>query len=450
VGIKVAREHKFSPSRILMPLAFSALLGGMTTEIGTPPNLIISSYRQDFGLEAFGFFDFTPVGLTITILGIGLMVLLGGKLIPKRKTIGVEKLFNIGEFLSEVQVVDSSKLAGKPLMDMNKVYKLEIDILSIIRNEQKIVAPGPDEILVPGDILIIKALSQDLADLIDKTRVLLRGTKKSLHVEESMIKSRDTALVEVVLRDDSPIIGRTALETKLRNRYSINLVAVSRKGVYSVDRLKSIRFRAGDILLIQAPSSILKDIYAKLGCLPLAERGVEIYPDRSKWKLYFTAGIFAFSVILTTIGLLPVQTAFAFSATTLVLARILTPREFYEAIEWPSIIMLASLIPTLMIGLLMVLTIVLANLISTSATAILMGPIALSIAMATGVSPDPYLMSVSVAASAAFLTPIGHQTNMLVMGPGGYKFTDYWHLGLPLTILLVAVGAPLILFVWPM
>lgn len=477
VGIKVAREHRFSPSRILMPLAFSALLGGMTTEIGTPPNLIISSYRQNYGLEAFGFFDFTPVGLTVTILGIGLMVLLGGRLIPKRKTIGVEKLFNIGEFLSEVQVVESSKLAGKPLMDMNRVFKLELDVLSIIRNEQKIIAPGPDEILVPGDILIIRALSQDLADLIDKTRVLLRGTKKSLHVEESMIKSRDTALVEVVLRDDSPILGRTALETKLRNRYSINLVAVSRKGVYSVDRLKSIRFRTGDILLIQAPNSILADIYSKLGCLPLAERGVEIYPDRTTWKLYFTAGIFALSVVLTTTGLLPVQTSFAFAATVLVLFRILTPREFYEAIEWPSIIMLGSLIPlglalqssggadtiasvlldasnmlspTLMIGLLMILTIGLANLISTSATAILMGPIALSIAMTTGVSPDPYLMSVSVAASAAFLTPIGHQTNMLVMGPGGYKFTDYWHLGLPLTILLVTVGAPLILLVWPM
>lgn len=477
VAIKVAREHKFSPSRILMPLAFSALLGGMTTEIGTPPNLIISSYRQEHGLEAFGFFDFTPVGLTVTILGVGLMVLLGGRLIPKRKTIGVEKLFNIGEFLSEVQVVDSSKLAGKPMMDMNRIHKLDIDVLSIIRNDQKIVAPGPDEILVSGDILIIKALSQDLADLIDKTNVLLKGTKKTLQVEESMIKSRDTALVEVVLRDDSPIIGRTALETKLRNRYSINLVAVSRKGVYSVDRLKSIRFRTGDILLIQAPTSILKDIYSKLGCLPLAERGFEIYPDRTKWKLYFTAGIFALSVVLTTTGLLPVQTAFAFAATALVLFRILTPREFYDAIEWPSIIMLGSLIPlggalqssggadtianillrastiltpTLMIGLLMILTIALANLISTSATAILMGPIALSISMTTGVSPDPYLMSVSVAASAAFLTPIGHQTNMLVMGPGGYKFTDYWHLGLPLTILLVTVGAPLILLVWPM
>jgi di/tricarboxylate transporter len=477
VAIKVAREHKFSPSRILMPLAFSALLGGMTTEIGTPPNLIISSYRQEYGLESFGFFDFTPVGLTVTILGIVLMVLLGGRLIPKRKTIGVEKLFNIGEFLSEVQVVESSKIAGKPMMDVNRVYKLDIDILSIIRNEQKIIAPGPDEILVPGDILIIKALSQDLADLIDKTQVLLKGTNKSLQVEESMIKSRDTALIEVVLRDDSPILGRTAIETKLRNRYSINLVAVSRKGVYSVERLKSIRFRTGDILLIQAPTSILKDIYSKLGCLPLAERGVEIYPDRSKWKLYFTAGIFTISVILTTTGLLPVQTAFTFAATALVLSRILTPREFYDAIEWPSIIMLGSLIPlgsalqtsggadtianillgassmlspTLMIGLLMVLTIVLANLISTSATAILMGPIAISLAITSGVSPDPYLMSVSVAASAAFLTPIGHQTNMLVMGPGGYKFTDYWHLGLPLTILLVTVGAPLILIVWPM
>lgn len=477
VAIKVAREHRFSPSRILMPLAFSALLGGMTTEIGTPPNLIISSYRQEYGLESFGFFDFTPVGLTVTVLGIGLMVILGGKLIPKRKTIGVERLFDIGEFLSEVQVVESSKIAGQPMADINRVFKLDIDVLSILRNEKKIVAPGPDEILVPGDILIIKALSEDLADLIDKTQVLLRGTNKSLHVEESMIKSRDTALVEVVLRDDSPIIGRTALETKLRNRYSINLVAVSRKGVYSVDRLKSMRFRQGDILLIQAPTSILKDIYQKLGCLPLAERGVEIYPDRAKWKLAFTAGIFIFSVVLTTTGLLPVQTSFSFAATALVLFRILTPREFYDAIEWPSIIMLGSLIPlgsalqssggadtianillrastvlspTLMIGLLMILTLALANLISTSATAILMGPIALSIAITTGVSPDPYLMSVAVSASAAFLTPIGHQTNMLVMGPGGYKFTDYWYLGLPLTILLVVVGAPLILLVWPM
>ena len=306
---------------------------------------------------------------------------------------------------------------------------------------------------------------------------MLRGAKKNLVIEESLINSRNTALVEVVLRDDSPIVGRTALETKLRNRYNINLVAVSRKGVYSVERLKTIRFKAGDILLIQAPTTILRDIYTKLGCLPLAERGVEINPDRAKWKMYFTAGIFGFSIVLATTGIFPVQVAFSFAATSLVLAGILTTREFYDAIEWPSIIMLGSLIPlgsalqssggadtiaggllvassylspTLMIGLLMMLTIALANLISTSATAVLMGPIALSIAVATGNSPDPYLMAVSVSASAAFMTPIGHQTNMLVMGPGGYKFTDYWRLGLPLTILLLVVGAPLVLIVWPL
>lgn len=477
VAIKVSREHKFSPSRILMPLAFSALLGGMTTEIGTPPNLIISSYRQSYGLEPFGFFDFAPVGLTVTIFGIGLMVLFGNKLIPKRKTIGVDKLFNIEDYLSEVQITETSKLSGRPLLDIFNVYKLEFDVLSIIRNDLKIIAPKSTEVLVPGDILIIKAMSQDLADLLDKTGVILRGTSKKIPVEESMINSRDTALVEVVLREDSPIIGRTALETKLRNRYSINLVAMSRRGVYTVDRLKSIRFEPGDILLIQAPTAILKDVYSKIGCLPLAERGVDIYPDRSNWKMYFTMGIFAISVAITTMGILPVQISFTLAATLLVLFKILTPREFYDAIEWPSIIMLGSLIPlggalqssggadtianvllqassvltpTLMIGLLMILTIILANLISTSATAVLMGPIALSLALTTGNSPDPYLMSVSVAASAAFMTPIGHQTNMLVMGPGGYKFTDYWHLGLPLTILLVIVGAPLILFVWPL
>lgn len=477
VAIKVSREHKFSPSRILMPLAFSALLGGMITEIGTPPNLIVSSYRRSYGLESFRFFDFAPVGFTVTVLGIILMVLLAGRLLPKRKTEGVEELFNIGDYLSEVQITGDSKITGKPLIDINKTFKLEIDVLSIIRSDQKLTAPSPSEILVEGDILIIKAIPQSLADLIDKTGVVLRGAKKNLVIEESLIKSRNTALVEVVLRDDSPIVGRTALETKLRNRYNINLVAVSRKGVYSVERLKTIRFKAGDILLIQAPTTILRDIYTKLGCLPLAERGVEINPDRAKWKMYFTAGIFGFSIVLATTGIFPVQVAFSFAATSLVLAGILTTREFYDAIEWPSIIMLGSLIPlgsalqssggadtiaggllvassylspTLMIGLLMMLTIALANLISTSATAVLMGPIALSIAVATGNSPDPYLMAVSVSASAAFMTPIGHQTNMLVMGPGGYKFTDYWRLGLPLTILLLVVGAPLVLIVWPL
>ena len=241
--------------------------------------------------------------------------------------------------------------------------------------------------------------------------------------------------------------------------------------------MKSLRFKAGDVLLIHAPTAVLKDIYNKMGCLPLAERGVEIVTDRAIWKMYFTIGVFLMSIILTTLGVFPVQVSFSVAAITLVLSKIITPREFYDAIEWPSIIMLGSLIPLgialsqsggadtiasflfrvsgfippgFMVALMMVLTLGLANLISTSATAVLMGPIAISLSQVLGVSPDPYLMGVGIAASAAFLTPIGHQTNMLVMGPAGYKFTDYWKLGLPLSIILIVVATPLILFIWPL
>lgn len=477
VAIKISREKKFPPSQILMPLAFSALLGGMMTEIGTPPNLIVSSYRISTGAEGFSFFDFAPVGLTVSILGILFMATFGRKLIPNRESQGIEKSFNIGEYLSEVQVVKNSKLIGRTIIDINKVYNLEVEILSIIRSDQKIIAPSPLEVLSEDDILIIKTIPVGLADLIDKTGIKLKGARKHLELEESLIKSRDMDLVEVVLRDDSPLVGRTAFETKLRNRYSVNLVALSRKGVYSVERLKSLRFKAGDVLLIQAPTAVLKDIYNKMGCLPLAERGVEIVTDRAVWKMYFTIGVFLMSIILTTLGVFPVQVSFSLAAITLVLSKIITPREFYDAIEWPSIIMLGSLIPLgialsqsggadtiasflfrvsgfippgFMVALMMVLTLGLANLISTSATAVLMGPIAISLSQVLGVSPDPYLMGVGIAASAAFLTPIGHQTNMLVMGPAGYKFTDYWKLGLPLSIILIVVATPLILFIWPL
>jgi len=477
VALKISKDKKFPPSQILMPLAFSALLGGMMTEIGTPPNLIVSAYRASTGAEGFSFFDFTPIGLVVTIIGILYMATLGKKFIPKREARGSEKAFNIGDYLSEVQVVIGSKLVGKTIIDINKVYNLDVEILSIIRSDQKIIAPSPLEILVEDDILIIKTNPESLANLVDKTGIMLRGAKKHLVLEESLIKSRDTDLIEVVLRDDSPLVGRTAYETKLRNRYSVNLVAISRKGVYSVERLKTMRFNTGDVLLLQAPTAILKDIYNKMGCLPLAERGVEIVTDRSKWKMYYTLSVFIISIIMTTVGLFPVQVSFSFAATVLVLSKIITPREFYDAIEWPSIIMLGSLIPlgfalqssggadtialilhnassfvppNMMVTLVMILTMGLANLISTSATAVLMGPVAISLSTVLGVSPDPYLMGVGIAASAAFLTPIGHQTNMLVMGPAGYKFTDYWKLGLPLSIILVLVGSPIILAIWPL
>ncbi len=477
IAIRVAKDGKISPSKLLMPVAFASLLGGMMTAIGTPPNLILSNYRTQIGSHPFAFFDFLPVGITITGIGIILTAIFGWRLIPTRKSQDGEVLFNIEDYLSEVVVTENSNMVGKTLKDFYEIYKLEVNVLSIIRNRQKIVAPNADEQLLIGDVLLIKSVSSELTELVKRTGLLLKGAKLDYLESVPFLKSDNFALVEVVLREDSFLVGRTAFDTKLRNRFNVNLVAVSRKGISSFVRLKTFRFKAGDILLMQVPTSILQDTYSKLGCLPLAERGVGIDVNSSKEKVYMPLIIFIVSIIATTIGLVPVQIAFSFAAVLLVLLKIITPREFYDAIEWPTIIMLGSLLPLgdalrisggsesianvlmklsvflsppMMLVVLMILTMILTNLISTSASAVLMGPIALSLSQAMKVSADPFLMSISVAASSAFLTPIGHQSNMLVMGPGGYKFTDYWRLGLPISILILIVGTPVILFFWPL
>ncbi len=475
VALRIAKDGRTSPSKFLMPVAFASLLGGMVTVIGTPPNLIISNYRVQFSGQSFNFFDFSPVGITSVIMGIGFTVFLGIKLIPERKSLKEDELFNIGEYLSEVVVTETSKIAGKKIRDFYEIFKVEVEVLSINRNKYKIIIPKPNERLIPGDVLIIKTDSLELKELINRTGLALKGAKLDFLESLPNLKSDEFSLVEVVLRDDSLLIGRTAIEVKLRNRYNVNLVAVSRKGELSIGRLKRFRFKPGDILLLQAPISILQDIYNKLSCLPLAERSVKINIDKKGIRQFFPLSLFFIGIVLTTIGFVPVQIAFSAVAILLVTLKLITPREFYEAIEWPTILLLGTLLPlggalqksgaadtiaelltglsflfspTWMIVILMIITMIITNLISSTATAILMGPIALSLAASLGVSPDPFLMGVCIAASSAFLTPIGHQSNMLVMGPGGYKFTDYWKLGLPLCIIVIAFGIPLILLLW--
>lgn len=470
IAIGVAKESDTSPSRFLMPVAFSSLLGGMLTSIGTPPNLIISIYRTQEGFEPFGFFDFAPVGLSIIVAGILFISLFGWRLIPDRKSKDTKSMFKIEDYLSELVVTENSTVIGKTLKELSIEYGLEIEVLSIVRNKVKTVAPTANEQLLKGDVLIVKSPTQELVKVIEKTGVSLKGENKI------NIDSRNIDLVEVVLRSDSLLIGRTAFETKLRNRFSVNLVAVSRKGVSSFQRLKSFRFQAGDILLMQIPKDLLNETCSKLGCLPLAERELDMTVKSIGSKPKIAIGLFGSAIILTSLGFIPVQLAFSITAILLVVFKIITPREFYRSIEWSTIFMLASLLPLgdalqssgasdtiatglaqvsyllpawAMIVVIMVINMTLTNLIGNSASAVLMAPIALSLASSMSVSADPFLMAVAVASSSAFMTPIGHQSNMLVMGPGGYKFTDYWKLGLPLSILVITMGTPLILYFWP-
>ncbi|MDR7870484.1 MAG: SLC13 family permease [Tissierellaceae bacterium] len=475
VALRIAKDSKLSPSSFLMPCAFASLLGGMITLIGTPPNLIVSNYRYIALGTSFDFFDFAPTGIAMVFVGVALTMFLGPKLIPIRKSQNDEGLFNIGEYLSEVVITTNSKMVGKKIRDFYDIYKLEVEVLSIIRNKHNIIVPHANETLAPGDELIIMTDSLELTDLIKRTDASLKGAKLDYLESVPLLKSDEFALVEVVLREDSLLVGRTAIETKLRNRYNVNLVAVSRMGSLSVERLKSFRFKPGDILLLQAPVSILQDIYKKLNCLPLAERSVNINMGSKKIEQYMPLALFLIGIILTTAGIFPVQVSFSAVAIILVVFKFISPREFYDAIEWPTVLLLATLLPfgvafqksgasftiasilmklsnvlspSLMIVVLMIITMILTNLISNYATAVLMSPIAVSLASSMGVSPDPLLMGVCIACSSAFLTPIGHQSNMLVMGPGGYKYTDYFRLGLPLSILVITISTPLILLLW--
>lgn len=343
IALTISKDNEISPYQLLMPVAFASLLGGMITGIGTPPNLIVSTYRIQAGYEAFPFFSYAPVGVTLSILGILFTAFIGWRLIPKRDSKSIDDLFDIEGYLFELIVTDNYKLEGRTLRELYKEFKIEMNVLSIIRSDHKIIAPRASEQLLLGDIIIIKALSSDLSNLVKKTGLKLKTIKTDVLTSEPHLKADEVALVEVVLREDSILIGRTALETKLRNRYNVNLVAVSRKGVSHFERLKSFRFQRGDVLLIQVPASILQDTFSKLRCLPLAQRGVDINIEKPKKKQYITLVIFLISILSTTLGIVPVQIAFSSAALLLVLTKMLTPREFYEAIEWPTVIMLGSL-----------------------------------------------------------------------------------------------------------
>ena len=478
VAIKIGKDNNLSPSYLLMPIAYASLFGGMLTEIGTPPNLIISKYRDQYVSAPFNFLDFAPVGLVLTIFGILFVSLIGYKLIPNRRAkADPNMLFKVEDYLSELVIPEGNKLVGKSIRDLSSIQSFDVNILSIVRNKANIIAPHAHEILEAGDLLVVRIDPSELAKLIDKTGMMLKGAKLTSDESGKLLTASEHSLIEIVLRDDSPLIGNTAKSIRLRNDYNVNLVAISRHGVYLRGRLGEIHFRTGDILLMQVADQNIHTVLSSLKGLPLAGRGIVIGTPDQKRRRALGLGIFAFSILMTTFGVLPVQISFAMAAVLLVLTKIITLKEIYESIDWPVIVMLGAMLPlgeaiettgaadtianlilgmngmlspTMIVGLLMFVTMGLTNLINNAAAAVLMAPIGVSLAVGLGVSVDPMLMAVAVASSCAFMTPIGHQSNTLIMGPGGYRFGDYWKMGLPVTIMFLIIGTPLILLFWPL
>ena len=469
----LALQSGLPPAQILMPLSFGSILGGLTSLIGTPPNIIIGSYRADATGSAFGLFDFSPVGVPLAIVGVLYITFLGWRFIPKerRGQKPPQDLFEIANYVVEVKVPKGSKSVGKEVEELEKMSEGEVTAVSLIRRRKRLPGTPRHEMLEEGDILLMEADPGDLNKLMKAAGLELAGKKAD---GEEAPRPDEMALIEAVIPSGARIEGRTCGSLRLRSRYNANLLAISREGRPIKTRLRKVKLRAGDVLLLQGESETLADTVASLDVLPLAERGLQLGKRR---ETLLPVAIFLGAIGVTAAGVLPVEIAFGAAVAALVVFNVLTPRQVYETIDWPVIILLASMIPVgqalqatggtewiagviarlgtavhpiAVLAAIMIITMTLSDLMNNAATAVIMAPIAASLATALDVNSDPFLMATAIGASCAFLTPIGHQNNVLVMGPGGYHFGDYWRMGLPLEILIVVISLPLLVTVWPL
>jgi len=496
VAIWMSRQSGRSPSYLLMPLAFGSLLGGTLTLIGTPPNLIIAGYRAEAGEAPFGMFAFLPVGAAVTVAGVLFIALLGWRLVPRRQEQeGNGDLFEISAYLTEVRVPESCKYAGRTLHALINAVKDEADVqvIALVRGDERQRMPSTYEVLREGDILLVEADSDSLKALLDVTGVELaanvdeqedkaqneqEAAEQAVEDEktEKNHKSRhsELTLAEAIISPGSILEGTTASGLDLRERHGVNVLAVARQGQRLRQRLGKIRFATGDILLLQAREDALQSSLNSLGCLPLASRGLSITTPRN---VLLASAIFAITLATIAFGLVPAATALVTGALVMILVGLIPIGRIYESIDMPVIVLVAAMLPVgealetsggsqliaeallelgqslpaaATLALLMVAVMLISNVVNNAAAAVLAAPVAISLARGMDVSVDPFLMAVAIGASCAFLTPIGHQSNTLVMAPGGYRFGDYWRLGLPLSILVVLCAVPAILWIWPL
>ncbi|MGP1396548.1 MAG: SLC13 family permease [Inquilinaceae bacterium] len=484
-ALRSAAKAERSPSLILMPLSFGAILGGLVTLIGTPPNIIVAAYRGEVTGTPFGMFDFSPVGGAVALAGVAFVSLVGWRLIPKARRVKPAEaaLFDIDAYVGEAKVPADTVGVGKTLSELDDLAaEHEALILGLVRGERQLNIARRDEIVRADDVVIIEAGPEAMAAAMAALglRPADAGSDSTITgtadggKRRSALKTGDVILAEAVVPPRSRLIGQVRGTLHLRRRFGVNILAVSRQGQAFRGRLKTFRFAAGDVLLLQGEAERVPEAITAIGCLPLAERGLQVgKPHMAGLSL----GVLAVAVAAASFGLLSLPVALATAVLAMVLTGIVAPREIYDSIDWPVVILLGAMIPVgralsdtgtttvlaqalvdvsmgmppaVIVGLLMVVTMTLSDIMNNAATAVVMAPIGVGMADRLSVSPDPFLMAVAIGASCAFLTPIGHQNNTLILGPGGYRFGDYWRMGLPLEILIVAVALPLLIWVWPL
>ena len=469
VAFQFAKKSGVSPSRYLMPMAFAALLGGLMTQIGTSPNIVVSRLREELTGTSFTMFDFTPVGALLTVVGIAFLLFFHW-LVPSRtkQNSSIEDAIEIKNYASEVTIPEGSILREEPLSALLKIGDGEVIATAVLRGATR-MAPFPDLRLRENDIVLLEGPSAAIDRLVSGGKLQLSGKP----LRENGQPQADIISLEAIIGQESSLAGLSAKELALSYTRGVNLLAISRGGERLKERLGSLTLATGDVLVLQGSRTSLTALLQDFALLPLAQREVLLGTRR---RAFVPLVILALAMAATAVGIASVPVAFFAAALGMVVFRAIPLADVYKAVDGPILVMLAALIPVsdslrtsggseLIAGwlggaaaglppwgalaLILVTAMAVTPFLNNAATVLVMGPIAASFATNLGFRPEPFLMAVAIGAGCDFLTPVGHQCNTLVFGPGGYKFSDYPRLGLPLSLLIVFVSVPALLYVWP-
>ncbi len=472
VDMQAADKARRARALTLMPLSFATILGGMVTLIGTPTNIVITQFRgqatyngEPLG-NAYSMFDFAPVGIVCALAGLAFIALFGWRFTPvdTKRSSSAQDLENLEGYVMEIQVPEGSPAAGRKVRDLyTAADENDVYILGLIRRGERLPGSARGVEIRKDDILVLEATPEALESFSNALK--LSYSKSSKHKGPL---TGTLAMTECVVTSGSRIEGRSARDVRLLYRQQTMLLGVAREGKATRERIRQMPLQAGDVLLLMGPRDTLPDVISWLGCLPLADRDLQV---TQREKAGYSITIFAAAILASSFGLVYLPVALGACVALYALLRVITLSQIYDSVEWPVIVLLASLIPigaaiessggTQLIAsgivsvtqgwpawaillFLMIVTMTLSDVLNNVATVLVAAPVAINIAEKIGANPDAMLMGVAVAASCAFLTPIGHKNNTIIMGPGGYRFGDYWPMGLPLEIIILAVGVPMI------
>ena len=471
VALQQARRTGSSPSRLLMPMSFAALFGGLVTLVGTSPNILVSEVRERELGQPFGMYDFAPVGLSLTVIGLAFLAF-AYRLLPMQRAGQVA----LGEVLATQPYVTEGEtpasFSPRRLSELRGRIGGDVNITALIRDGERNAEPHANTLVRPGDVLVMEGEEEALHRVMGDLKL---KPHRHEHPLERNSRREEIRSIEAVVSAESGLIGSTARQFDLQGRLNVKLLAVSRPGRRAViSRLQSDPIRAGDILLLRGGESALPTALAEIGALPLAERQVQLGARR---PLILPAAILATAMILVAMKVLPVAIAFFAAAVLMVAFKTIPMREAYASLDGPVLVLIAALVPvsealratggidtlaealsdlftnaepSAVLAALMTASMLTAPFLHNAPTVLILGPVAIGVARRLHINPDPLLMGVAVGAACDFLTPVGHQCNTLVMGPGGYRFIDYPRLGAPLSLVVVAAGTLLISHFWPL